>query len=235
MVDAAKVREFCLNYWLFLTSSLQEAGVQHYIWSTLLNITKLSNGVLSGVTHFDSKAIVEEYVRKTGIPASFFLPGFFMSNLPGGMFRPNQAGDYELSLPVPGDAIVPILDAGDDTGKVIKGILLHREQTLGKHILGATSYKTLNELVEEFKELYPEAGKTARFVQLSHEVYKSNLINHAKFDDVSAEDLLQNMRLLSEFGYYGKEPLDESHSVRNERFLFANTMLTSLPRFLWIS
>ena len=141
-----------------------------------------------------------------------------MSNLPGGMFRPGPDGSYALSLPVPGDAIVPLLDAAEDTGKFVKGILLHREQTLGKRILGATAYQTLDEVVAEFKEIYPEAGKTAKYVQLPHDVYKSNLINYAQFDEVSAEDLLQNMRLLSEFGYYGKEPLDESHSVSDTYF-----------------
>jgi len=194
---------------------LQEAGVQHYIWSSLLNITKLSGGVLTGVQHFDSKAKVEDYVRETGIPASFFLPGYFMSNLiPGGVLRPGEDGKYALSLPVPGSAIVPLLDTGDDVGKFVKGILLNREKTLGKRILGATEYKTLDEVVAGFEKQFPEAGKGAKFVQTTHEAFKSGLMARG-MDDVSAEDILQNMRLLSEFGYYGKEPLDESHSVRD--------------------
>lgn len=199
-----------------LSDIKQEAGVEHYVWSSLLNITKLSNGVLSGVTHFDSKARIEEYIRETGIPASFYLPGFFMSNLPGGMFMKGYDGDYALSLPVPGDAQVPLLAASEDTGKFVKAILLNREKTLGKRILGATYYMTLDQMVSEFREIFPEAGKTAKYVQLSHETFKSNMINYAHMDEHSAEELLQNMRLLKEFGYFGGEPLDESHSVRSD-------------------
>ena len=43
----------------------------------------VSNGALSRAYHFDSKAVVEEYVRELGIPASFFMPGFYMPVIAG--------------------------------------------------------------------------------------------------------------------------------------------------------
>ncbi|KAJ2997917.1 hypothetical protein NUW58_g495 [Xylaria curta] len=76
------------NYWEKLDAKLEEqqgrniadaakeTGVKHLIWSSLLDITKLSNGKLSRVYHFDSKAHVEEYVRALGIPATFFRKHF---------------------------------------------------------------------------------------------------------------------------------------------------------------
>jgi hypothetical protein len=147
------------------------------------------------------------------MPATFFLPGFYMSNLPGGMFRqvpPNN--DWTLALPIPANSPVPLLDTAADTGKFVKGILLNREKTLGKRIFGATDYYTLTQIVDQFKELYLEAGKTANTAELPHEVFKSILGSTGMSPD-SQEELLQNMRLMNEFGYYGGASLEESHSV----------------------
>ncbi|KAG0651199.1 hypothetical protein D0Z07_2002 [Hyphodiscus hymeniophilus] len=196
-----------------IADAAKEAGVSHFIWSSLPNITELSKGVLTNVKHFDSKAHIETYIREIGIPASFFLPGFYMSNIPGGMMRqlpPNN--DWTLGLPIPTSSPVPLLNTVDDTGKFVKGILLNREKTLGARIYGATAYYTLTEIVKEFQEVFPEAGKSAKAVELPHEVYKGAL-GQAGMPESAQEELLQNMRLLNEFGYYGGAKLDESHSI----------------------
>lgn len=173
----------------------------------------MSKGTLPHVTHFDTKANVEEYIGKIGIPATFFLPGFYMSNLPGGMFRPLPPDNHwTLALPIPGSTPVPLLDTADDTGKFVKGILLNREKALGKRILGATAYYTLDEIVKEFREVFPIAGKDAKAVELPHQTFK-DILGKSGSPEVAQEELLQNMRLLNEFGYYGGAPLEESHEV----------------------
>jgi uncharacterized protein YbjT (DUF2867 family) len=99
----------------------------------------VSGGKLSKVAHFDSKANVEQYVREIGIPATFFMPGFYMENIPGQSLN-NMQGKYNFALPIATDSPIPLFDTARDTGKFIKGILLHRGQTLGKRIYGATDY-----------------------------------------------------------------------------------------------
>jgi len=196
-----------------MADAAKEAGVEHFVFSSLLNITELSGGKLAHVTHFDSKAAVEAYTRSIGIPASFFLPGFYMSNLPGKMLRqlpPNN--DWTLGLPIPTSSPVPLLDTAEDTGKGVKGILLNREEALGKRIYGATDYYTVAEIVKQFQEQYPDAGKTAKAVELPHQVFKG-ILAKAGTPEESAEELLQNMRLMNEFGYYGGADLTESHSI----------------------
>lgn len=173
----------------------------------------MSNGKLDKVYHFDSKAAVEDYIRSLGIPASFYLAGFFMSNLPGQMMRQNEDGTWILAFPVPPTASIPFVDTEDDTGKFVKGMLLNRDKVLGKRIYGAQAYYTPQQLIEEFKEVKPEAGKGAQAIEISHEEYKAGLAQ-AGLPDFVQEELLQNMRLLDEYGYYGGAPLDESHSVR---------------------
>lgn len=199
-------------------SSLPEVKERKYhldLFWTLLTLAD-SKGVLEHVEHFDSKAHIEQYIRKSGLPASFFMPGFYMSNIPGGMFRqapPNN--DWTFALPIPGSTPIPLLNTADDTGKFVKGILNNREKTLGKRIYGATDYYTIDEIVKEFKEQYPEAGKTAKSAELPHDVFKGIMMKTGA-PEKSAEELLQNMRLMNEFGYYFGASLDESHSVRED-------------------
>lgn len=56
------------------------AGVSLLIWSSLPNITKISEGKLTAVKHFDGKAQVEEYIRTLPILSAFYMPGFYMQN-----------------------------------------------------------------------------------------------------------------------------------------------------------
>ena len=191
----------------------QESGVQHLIWSSLLNVNKLSNGKYPNVEHFDSKANVEQYIRDQNIPATFFLPGFYMSNIPGQMLRPSPPENYwTLAMPAPEDTPAPLFDVADDTGKFVKAILTHREQVLGKQIYAATDYYTWADVLNTFKELKPEAGKNAKFVQLSKEQYKGALASMG-MPPKAQEELYENMAFMHDFGYYGKASLDESHAV----------------------
>jgi len=214
-----------------IADAAKEAGVQHYVWSSLLNITKLSKGALSGVSHFDSKAKIEDYVREIGLSATFFLPGLYMTNVPGGFLRqapPNN--DWTLALPIPGTTPVPLLNTAGDTGKFVKAILLNREKTLGKRIYGATNYYTLDEMVKQFKEQYPEAGKTAKVVELPHEVFKG-ILQKTGMPAEGAEELLQNMILMNEYGYYGGERLDESHSILVDKLTTWKEFMAQAPAF----
>ncbi|KAM0330667.1 hypothetical protein ACHAQA_003619 [Verticillium albo-atrum] len=212
------------NYWESMNAELEikqgkdivdaakEAGTKLFIWSSLFDVKKLTNGKLSNVHHFDGKAAVEEYARSLGIPAAFFMPGFYMSNVPGQALRADPpANVWTLALPMPESAPIPVFDI-TDTGKVIKAIILNREKVLGKRVLAAYKYMTPKELLEEFKAVYPEAGKNATFFSVPHTAYTDTLKGMG-MPDFAAEELLENMRLMDEGGYYGGASLDESHAL----------------------
>ena len=178
-------------------------------------ILLVTRGKLSQVHHFDSKAEVEEYIRSIGVPSTFFLPGFFMSNLPGKMVRPSPVtGAYTLALPIPTSSPMPLIDTETDTGKFVKGILLNREKALGKQILGATDYYTPTQIIETFKASKPIDSKDAVAVEIPGEVFKG-FLGKTGAPPAIQEEMLQNMQLMgmSEFGYYGGASLAESHSV----------------------
>lgn len=111
----------------------KQEGVQHLIISTLLNVTKVTNGTLmktytshnpvlillgrlSHVPHFDSKAEIEEYARQSGIPSTFYLPGYFMSNYTQ-MVQKGEDGSLTLALPVGKGTKFPLIDIAEDTGE----------------------------------------------------------------------------------------------------------------------
>jgi len=99
-----------------VTDASKAAGVQRIIFSSLINVTDVSGGKLSHVSHFDGKANIEKYIRDSGVPAAFVLPGFFMSNYID-FIKKNEDESYTYALPVSGDkARVPIFDAARDTG-----------------------------------------------------------------------------------------------------------------------
>ncbi|KUI60472.1 NmrA-like family domain-containing protein 1 [Cytospora mali] len=200
-----------------LADAAKEAGVNHFVWSSLLNINKLTNGKLPNVYHFDSKAMVEDYIRELGIPATFFMPGFFMSNIPGGMMRqvpPNNA--WTFALPVPETAPIPMFDSEDDTGKWVKAIVQKRDQPgmLGRQVYAASAYMTPKDIVEAFKRTFPEAGKTAGFFSVPHEQFLK-MLTGTGMPQFAAEELLENMRLMDEGGYFGGKEL--THDILDDK------------------
>lgn len=214
-----------------IADAAKDAGVQHLIWSSLLNVTDLSKGVLTKVAHFDAKADIEEYIRKIGVPATFFLPGFYMSNLPGqSLLQMPGETKWKLAMPVPASSPAPLIATVEDTGKFVKGILVNREKVLGKRIYGATNYYTFTQILDEFKEQFPIAGEGAENVELPHEVYKGILGSTGMNADIQ-EEILQNMRLLNEFGYYGGDSLDESHSILVDKLTTWKEFMAKSPVF----
>jgi hypothetical protein len=171
--------------------------------------TTVTNGVLSNVYHFDGKATVDEYIKSIGLPYSLFLAGFYMSNFSGGMMfrRDPQDGAFTLKLPVPESTPAPLIDTCADTGKWIRGIV--KSGRTGHRVLGATKYYTLADVLATFRKVYPHEGAKAKYVQVGHEEYSKQWEADGMPAFVGLE-MMENLRLLDEFGYYGGESLDES-------------------------
>jgi hypothetical protein len=194
-----------------MADAAHEAGVKHYIWSTLPDVNKATGGKLPHVYHFDGKASVDEHIRSIGLPASFFLAGFYMTNLSGGMlFRRDERNDngFVLALPIPESATSPYIDTRADTGKFVRGIV--GQGPKGQRVLGASGYVTFIEVLATFKKLYPKEGAKAIYQELPKDVYQGILETHAKMPSYAAEEMVENFRLIDEFGYFGGESLDES-------------------------
>ncbi|KAJ3563304.1 hypothetical protein NPX13_g8251 [Xylaria arbuscula] len=207
------------NYWEKLDMALEEqqgrniadatkeAGVKHLIWSSLLDVAKLSKGKYTHLYHFDSKAHVEEYIRSLDIPATFFMPGFYMPNIPGQMLS-KQGENWVFSLPITSSSPIPLYNPAD-TGKYIKAIVNNKDALLSKRFLGATEYLTAQGVVDTFKKVFPEDGKSAAYFETPKDMY-FGFMKTTGMPDFVIEELYENMVLMQDFGYYGGEPLDES-------------------------
>ncbi|KAM0327462.1 hypothetical protein ACHAQA_005750 [Verticillium albo-atrum] len=181
------------------------AGVQHLIYSSLLPVAKETGGRLKHVLHFDHKAEVEQYIRDTGIPSTFVLPGYFMSNyIALQMLQKGADGSYSLAYPVSDKAQFPLIDAEVDIGKYVAAVIHNPTTYLGKRVLAAEAYYTPTRVLAEFEQV---TGNKATFVPVDSETYKSFL------PPPIAEELLENHLFIEEPGYYLGQSLDESEKL----------------------
>ncbi|KAI0474726.1 NmrA-like family protein [Xylaria cf. heliscus] len=228
------------NYWEKLDMKLEEqqgrniadaskeAGVKHLIWSSLLDVTKLSNGKLSRVYHFDSKAHVEEHIRNIGVPATFFMPGLYASNIPGQMMS-KRGENWIFSLPIASTSPIPLYYPAD-TGKYVKGIVNNKEALLGKRFTGATEYLTAQGVVDTFKRVFPEAGKTAAYFETPKEDFYG-FMKSAGLPEFAVDELYENMVLMQDYGYYGGLQLDESLKFVEDPLTTWAEVVKSSPAF----
>ncbi|KAK4930534.1 glycosylphosphatidylinositol anchor biosynthesis [Elasticomyces elasticus] len=183
-----------------VADACKNAGVKHLIFSSLINVTETSKGRLPNIAHFDGKAKVETYIREIGVPATFVMPGVFMSGY-FDLIREGEGGSYSLALPVDGKkAQIPLLDAAGDTGQFVRAIIQDYPASVGKQVRAAVDYYTPERLVAEFSEVL---GRPASFMQIPAEMFKSFL------PPPVAQEILENMFLFEDPGYYAGATLSE--------------------------
>ncbi|KAG5989988.1 hypothetical protein E4U43_004388, partial [Claviceps pusilla] len=193
-----------------VTDAARAARVKHLIFSSLINVTDASGGRLPHVSHFDGKARIEDYIRASGVPATFVQPGVFMTGFFGFIRKAeNPDGDGQdkgLVWAMPEgvkeqEAQLPLLDAARDTGLFVKAAMKHFPDTEGTRILAATAYYTPARIVAELAEV---TGKKVSYVETPHDRFKSFLPAPA------AQEMLENMLLLQGPGYYAGADLQPS-------------------------
>ncbi|KAF2188544.1 NAD(P)-binding protein [Zopfia rhizophila CBS 207.26] len=183
-----------------------EVGVQYMIFSSLLHVTKTTSGRLTHVPHFNGKADIEEYIRESGLPATYYPPGYPMSNFIQ-MLRKEKDGFYTLAYPVEKDAKFPLIDIAEDTDEYSQctgAIMKNHDRLLGARIYGAADYYTPERILAGLEEV---TGEKTRPLQVSNEVYKSFL------PDFMAEGMLENHLFIESPGYYNAASLNESHAI----------------------
>jgi len=98
----------------------RDAGVEHFVWSTLPDVEKLSGGQLN-VLHFSGKAKVDEVVRSAGFARHTLVqaPMYFQNFL--GVMAPQTLPGGGRGWGVPMDPAKRVIHAGDITelGKAV--------------------------------------------------------------------------------------------------------------------
>ncbi|KAJ6626353.1 hypothetical protein B0H10DRAFT_2429932 [Mycena sp. CBHHK59/15] len=119
-----------------LVDAAKEVGVKFFIWSSLPNATKESNGKYSHVCHFDNKAVIEEYLKASGVPYASLLTAWFADNLwnfgvlektdtgyriPVAKYRPNDTQSITWVAHDLGQSAVALLNNYTDPAKGVLG------------------------------------------------------------------------------------------------------------------
>ncbi|KAG4430967.1 hypothetical protein IFR05_013554 [Cadophora sp. M221] len=170
------------------------AGAELLIWSSLPSVIRISKGK-AAFKHFDSKAEVEDYIRKLPVMGVFFMAGWYMQNHIGFM-RPQAVGDgtYVLSQTFAPTATLPMIDI-TDTGKFITPILLNPTKYNGNNFTCATKFLTPLQLVEGWTKV---TGRTVTYSMISPD----EIVSEAMTPEMRAE-LKKSADLINEYSYFG--------------------------------
>lgn len=149
----------------------KDAGVNHFIWSTLPNVEKISNGKFD-VPHFTGKAKVDELVKDAGFENYTFVQApFYFQNLSGMMgAQPQQNGTIGWTLPIdPTKKVIHMADI-NDLGKVVAGAFLNPEKTgNGTYLSLATELNSFNDILAAYKA----NGREYSFTQVPGDVFST--------------------------------------------------------------
>ena len=157
-----------------------DAGVKHFIWSTLPDVEAISGGKFH-VPHFTGKAKVDRIVKEAGFAHhTFVIAPFFYQNLVG-LLAPQKQDDGTLGWALPIDPTVRAIHMGDirEIGGIVAGAFAHPDQAgNGQYLPLVGDFMSFNEIVdtlnrqgheltvkqvprEVFATFYPGAAETA--------------------------------------------------------------------------
>jgi len=147
----------------------KDAGVQHFIWSTLPDVETISRGKLD-VRHFTNKAKSDRIVREAGFAHhTFVIAPFFYQNVLGVM-APQKQADGALGWALPLDPERRVIHMGDITelGHIVAGAFAQPELTgHGEHLPLVGDFLSFNEIIATLNR----PGHKFSFKQVPQELF----------------------------------------------------------------
>lgn len=186
------------------------AGVKHFVFSALENVTEVTNGRLTKVAHFDGKGKIMAYIKSKGIPAVFVLLACYMENLTSFFVpRPGPDGVLALTLPDMGGKLFNHVSVAE-TGKVVRAIDDQWEKYVGKEIPVVSELITVDDMCKKISDVL---GVQVKYNPVPNEVF-------ASFGFPGAEDLAEM------FAFYRDGPIDRDPKTTLELFPEASNIET---------
>jgi len=137
------------NQALAAVGAAKDAGVQHFIWSTLPNVETISRGEFE-VHHFTNKATIESSVKEAGFAYhTFVIAPFYYQNLLGPM-APQKQPDGTAGWTLPLDPEPRVIHMGDITelGQVVAGAFSQPQLAgHGEHLPLVGDFLSFNEII----------------------------------------------------------------------------------------
>src|ERR1700752_5532480 len=128
----------------------KDAGVKHFIWSTLPDVEAISGGKFN-VPHFTGKAKIDQVVKDGGFENyTFVIAPFYYQNLAGAIAPHNQA-DGSMGWALPLDPTLRVIHMGDinELGDIVAGAFAHTDEAgNGQYLPLVGDFMSFNEFVE---------------------------------------------------------------------------------------
>lgn len=187
-----------------LVDAVAHANVEHFVFSTLPHVKKITHGELD-TPHFDIKAQLEEYARSLELNATFVHLAFYFENFL--FFFPPQKqedGTFRISFPQ-GDT--PLAGIGiEDLGGIIAPIFDRPDEFKGKVVVAIGDFLPTRTYAELMTQIL---GKTIVYKHIPREEFAS--LGFPGADD------LANM-----FDFYRRYILDRHKELEQCRALYPN-------------
>ena len=147
----------------------KEAGVKHFVWSTLPDVEAISGGRFEAA-HFTGKARVDQIVREAGfVNHTFVIAPFFYQNLVGAL-APQKQADGSLGWALPLDPKVRCIHMGDirELGHIVAGAFAHPDQAgHGEYLPLVGDFMSFNDIVDTLNR----QGHRFSFTQVPKEAF----------------------------------------------------------------
>lgn len=147
----------------------KDAGVKHFIWSTLPDVEAISGGKFH-LPHFTGKAKIDRIVKEAGFANhTFVIAPFFYQNLVG-VLAPQKQADGSSGWALPIDPDVRCIHMGDITelGNIVAGAFAHSDQVgSGEYLPLVGDFMSFNEIVDALNR----QGHKFSFKQVPKEVF----------------------------------------------------------------
>src|SRR5882762_2495618 len=128
----------------------KDAGVKHFIWSTLPDVEAISGGKFN-VPHFTGKAKTDRVVKDGGFENyTFAIAPFYYQNLMGPI-APHPQADGSMGWALPLDPTLRVIHMGDinELGNIVAGAFAHPDEAgNGQYLPLVGDFMSFNEIVE---------------------------------------------------------------------------------------
>jgi uncharacterized protein YbjT (DUF2867 family) len=128
----------------------RDAGVKHFIWSTLPDVEAISGGKFN-VPHFTGKARIDRIVKDAGFEHHTFViaPMYYQGLV--GVLAPQKQADGSVGWALPIDPTVLCIHMGDisELGNIVAGAFAHPDETgNGEYLPLVGDFMSFSEVVD---------------------------------------------------------------------------------------
>jgi uncharacterized protein YbjT (DUF2867 family) len=193
----------------------KNAGVEHFIWSTLPNVEAISGGKFE-VPHFTGKAKIDQIVKDAGFPHHTFViaPGYYQNFV--AFLAPHKQADGSAGWALPIDPNVRCLHMGDisELGDIVAGAFANPDQAgHGEYLPLVGDFLSFNEIIETLKR----QGHNVSYKQIPKEQFANSFPGAAELAEMMSywqahtylgSDLSDQIALANKIA--GRKPTDFS-------------------------